>query len=71
MVESQDSTRYCRFIGGEEMRKTSDPVDRSQRAIFCEGSELRAPASSLRAKPVFDRTLATSTSPKGRLFCKR
>ena len=36
VVESQDSARICRFIGGEEMRKTSDPVDRPQRAFSVE-----------------------------------
>ena len=33
-VESQDSARVCRLNGGKEIRKTSDLVDRPQRAFL-------------------------------------
>ena len=32
----QDSARICRFIGDEELGKTSDPMDRPQRAFSVE-----------------------------------
>ena len=52
------------------MRKTSDPVDRPQRAFFNGGSELKAPASSL-YESRFRSNLDNDYLTTGRLFCKR